>query len=392
MSELATSIGSIGVSVATAAPAVGPSFGAEMGAIGASSFSGLGRMDTGLGSFSVNEGPRGPVSFTNSIDLFSETRAFTPSLVSIPEGKVSGNIFGEDMITIAKSDTLEPKSATFGDFEPASTILPIEEGPVKDFRFGDTQPIARPEALNDTASIIEKAEIEDPLVAEQLASDLAIVDHIIELTESVRSDATAVRISNIAIQTALDRANLFEEVLPEPEPGPEPEAQSEITPPQAITPVEVKNEYKEPGEEPVQPESRVEFYVDEEANNARRTNTERAIVDAFKDSADPETGKVDGSKVIAKLSPEPPDEEISELVLYTGGKVDGSETERRKDLAGMTFESEEAGREANERAIAKNNAVTYKRASKRATDAEVAKVKSKTEFKVLETQIFPLAA
>jgi hypothetical protein len=132
--------------------------------------------------------------------------------------------------------------------------------------------------------------------------------------------------------------------------------------------------------------------VDEEANNARRTDTEKAIEDAFKDSADPETGEVDGSKVIAKLSPEPPDEEISELVLYTGGKVDGSETERRKDLASMTFESEEAGREANERAIAKNNAVTFKQASKRATDAEVAKVKSKTEFKVLETQIFPLAA
>ncbi len=153
MSEaIGASIGSVGTAV-SAGPSVGASIGASIGGEasmsgigfdgGSPSFSGLGRSDTGLGSISVNEGPIGPVSFSNSTDLFSETRSFVGSLGSVPEGPVKGDIFGQTDI-IAQARGSFPDSASRGLAEiklssepvslfdntiPFQVTMPTNEGP-----------------------------------------------------------------------------------------------------------------------------------------------------------------------------------------------------------------------------------------------------------------------
>lgn len=78
--------------------------------------------------------------------------------------------------------------------------------------------------------------------------------------------------------------------------------------------------------------------------------------------------------------------------LKEGGKNDGSEAQRRNHLSLLEFTTEEEALAANDKLITENNVVTDEEASKRATEAEAAKVKSGVKASIGEIQIFPLAA
>ncbi len=450
MSEVAASVGSVGGAVA-AGPAAGlgagPSMGGEIGMSGigfeggSPSFSGLGRSDNGLGSFSTNEGPRGPVSFSNSTDLFSETRSFVGSITSVPEGSVKGDIFGQTDV-IAKTQDAAAGSARRGLAEinlssepvslfdntvPFQATIPANEGPAplslgSDFITLTTvseAPISNPEAEQDFSvdamietfvsdqaehldiqletvpDAIQDMKINDPLTYIQLESDLRLVQNIVDIATEEADQKTSTAISNAAINVAVERSGLIQ-ALEQPEDSvdsnaqTEPEAQPVNANVQAI--IEAIDSPIEEVVEPKKQKQKEKFYVHEEANEARRSETARAIKQAFEEEVDPETGKVKGKDVVDFLPVELPAEEISEIVLKEGGKNDGSEAQRRNHLSLLEFTTEEEALAANDRLIAENNAVTDEEASKRATEAEAAKVKSGVIANIGEIQVFPLAA
>ena len=427
--------GTIGAGVGTVgAVSAGPSVGiaapigggiAEMSGVGfdagSATFSGLGRSDTGIGAFSVNEGPRGLVSFSNSTDLFAETRSFVGSIGSIPEGPVMGNIFSSDMQTLALGTDLgisnpstAEKPSVFGDFAPFQVTMPTNESPApmpslegfttiasfSEPSFGfESESEQEPQVSIETVVASETAEMgledvdikgavedlrtNDPLTYMQLKSDLESVQTILDIVDEVTTAETAASISNVAISTAVERSGIIESIQVQKKAENEPSVQ------QALQTEEDKL-IKE--KEPVPDVPKVEYFVDEEANSARVKDTSIAIKTAFEEDIDPITGKVKGKDVVGHLEPEPPEEEISELVLQEGGKNDGSESQRRNQLSLMEFESTEDALAANERLIAENNAVTKKEASKRATEAEAEKVRNGMKPTLAETQIFPLTA
>lgn len=436
---------------ASAGPAVGsgigPSMGGESGMSGigfdggSPSFSGLGRSDTGLGSISISEGPKGPVSFSNSTDLFSETRSFVGSITSVPEGSVKGDIFGQTDV-IAKTQNAAPSSARprlaeinlpsepqslFDNTAPFQATIPANEGPAplslgsdyislttvseapisspedeQEFSADavvetfvsdqteqfDIQPKAVPDAIQDMRT-------NDPLTYMQLESDLRLVQNIVDLATEEADPETSTAISNAAINVAVERSGLIK-AIEQPEPTEKPEAQTEreLQPMnanvQAI--MDTIKPHVEELIEPKQQKQKEKFYVHEEANEARRSETARAIKQAFEEEVDPETGKVKGKAVVDFLPVELPAEEISEIVLKEGGKNDGSEAQRRNHLSLLEFTTEEEALAANDRLIVENNAVTDEEATKRATEAEAAKVKSGVKANIGEIEIFPLAA
>lgn len=439
MSEgMSVSVGNVGA-VASAGPsvAVGASMSGEFTASGVGfdggspSFSGLGRSDSGLGALSVNEGPIGPVSFSNATNLFSETRAFSASLGSIGERPVSGGVFGGDMVTIAKasSETTEAKTSgisVFDNLAPVSIIMPTNEGPAPmpslgefstvsfapDTSFGfesksDQEPEVSVEAVieaetaemgfvdTDIKDVVEDLKTNDPLTYMQLKSDLESVRTILDIVDEVTDSQTATSISNIAISTAVDRSGLVQalEVASE---EPEPETKTEpSTDPIDANVQAIMDSINPPAEEIVeqrQVQPRSEYFVDEKANAARQSETAQAIKTAFEKDRDPETGIVAGKAVVDILPAEPPTEEISEIVLKEGGRNDGSEAQRRNDLALLKFETQEEALAANDRLIEENRAVTDEEAVKRATIAEAAKVKSGIKSSITEIEVYPLAA
>lgn len=449
MSEVAASVGSVGGAVA-AGPAAGlgagPSMGGEIGMSGigfeggSPSFSGLGRSDNGLGSFSINEGPRGPVSFSNSTDLFSETRSFVGSITSVPEGSVKGDIFGQTDVIAKTQDAAagsgrrglaeinlssEPVSL-FDNTVPFQATIPANEGPAplslgSDFISlttvsetpidPETEQELNVEAMVETfvsfeagktrmstetvPDAIQDMRVNDPLIYMQLESDLRLVQNIVDIATEEADQKTSTAISNAAINVAVERSGLIQ-ALEQPEDSvdsdaqTEPEAQPVNANVQAI--IEAIDSPVEEIVEPKQQKQKEKFYVHEEANEARRSETARAIKQAFEEEVDPETGKVKGKDVVDFLPVELPAEEISEIVLKEGGKNDGSEAQRRNHLSLLEFTTEEEALAANDRLIAENNAVTDEEASKRATEAEAAKVKSGVIANIGEIQVFPLAA
>lgn len=476
--EGAVSVGAIAAAPAVAGPAVsvGYTMGSELGTSGigfdngAPTFSGLGRSD-----FS-NPGT------DQSIFNPGETRNFTPSLGSIPEGPVKGFNFSE-MDTIALnpdlSSKVQPESTLgqeiniFGETKAFSPIASISEGPAFLDAFRDTEVIAEsktisieptiPSAISDqilvsdiasphverisgasatagvaevesaienymvssetqtineqTKPVVESLKSESPETYLQLQSDLESVAKIDLLLSEVKADQeVAVKISAAATTTALERAGLLEIVAEEAQAEEvdsakvQPSLASEEKPNSATAIVSKTQDESEAEIEEYQPslttetdedsipQSNVEqikqdprLYVDEEANNARRRDTNEAIRKAFEENADPVTGEVSGSDVIAYLEPEPTVEELSEVVVKDGGKSDGSESQRRNQLVSQQFRTVEEWIAANERAIRENNAVTDEQSEKIATIAEFQKVKGKA-VDIKETQVYPLAA
>ncbi len=439
--EGAVSVGSVGV--AAAGPSIGASAGASIGGEigisgigfdgGSPSFSGLGRSDTGLGSFSINEGSKGPVSFSNSTDLFSETRSFVGSLASVPEGAVKGDIFSGEMQTLASNPDLgmpnpaaNEKTSIFSEFAPFQVTIPTTEGPAPLSSFDGFTTIASfsepsfgfeseteqdsqasigavigSETVemgleeNSIKSAVEDLRTNDPLTYMQLKSDLALVQNIVDLATEETDPETSTAISNAAINVAVERSGLIQ-ALEQAESSVESATQTDEETQTVTANVQAIVESVSPPEKevveprPVQPKD--QYFVDEEANDARRSKTARAIKQAFEEEIDPETGKVKGNAVVDILPVELPAEEISEIVLKEGGRTDGSEAQRRNHLSLLEFSTEEEALEANERLIAENNAVTDNEAANRATEAEAAKVKSGVKAQIKELEIFPLAA
>ncbi len=438
MSEaIGASVGSVGaVATVGSSVAAGASMSGEFTASGigfdggSPSFSGLGRSDANLGAFSVNEGSKGPVSFSNSTDLFSETRSFTSSLGSVPEGPVKGETFSSEMQTLALgsdigiSNPTTEKPSMFGELEPFQATMQVNEGPAPMPSLEGFTTIAsfsEPlvgfeseaeqdsqvsiEAVVDSETIemgLEKPDIKgavedlrtnDPLTYMQLKSDLESVQTILNIVDEVTDSQTAANISNIAISTAVERSGLIqalEKVSEEPEAETEPSTDPVNANVHAI--MEAINPPVEEVVQPKQEQPKAEYYVDEEANDARRTETAKAIKTAFEVDADPITGEVSGNAVVDRLAPEPPTEEISEIVLKEGGKSDGSEAQRRNGLKLLKLSTIEAGLNASDRLIEENRAVTDEEAAKRATQAEAEKVKSGLKTQIGEIEVFPLAA
>ncbi len=437
--EGAVSVGAQGASVAAAGisgSGIGTSISGELGSTGIGfdsgypTFSGLGRSDSDLGAFSVNEGSKGPVLFSNSTDLFSETSSVSPTK-GTPEMPVMGNIFSSEMQTLAlgtdlgiSNPSVTEKPSVFGEFASFQITMPVNEGPAPLSSFDSFTTIAtfsepsigfeseteqEPQVSIESVVASETAEMgledvdikgavedlrtNDPLTYMQLKSDLESVQTILDIVDEVTTAETAASISNVAISTAVERSGLIqalETVSEEPEADAEPSADPMRANVQAIM-ESVNPTAKETVEQRLE-QQKEEYFVHEKANKARRAETARAIKTAFEEDIDPITGKVKGKDVVGHLAPEPSEEEISELVLQEGGKNDGSESQRRNQLSLMEFESTEEALVANERLIAENNAVTKKEASKRATEAEAEKVRNGMKPTITETQIFPLTA
>lgn len=395
--------GAVGTAIA-AAPAVGSSVRAGLATEintgvdfdnGLATFSGLGRMD-----------------------------AFGTPSMGIPEGPVRGDIFSNTEI-IASNPNLDSKPTSaaeqisiFDNTSPLQAMMPVNEGPSL-FSLKDTiviaktdepvaeQVFAQPEVDVETAiesyfetskshqaevspetvtQAVEDMRTSDPLVYAQLKTDLESVDRILDLVDEIDpSMETAASISNQAIDVAVQRSGLVESIQEDVVQESEPETEAEADPHQ--TDIDYVNYAMQPKEQ----EDRKEHFVDQNANSARRSDTSQAIKQAFEESVDPETGKVNGSDVIAHLTPEPPSEEISEVVLRDGGKNDGSEKSRRNQIANQEFGSVEEAEAASERSIRENNAVTDTKADKRATNKEYQKVKNETEAQN-EHQVYPIAA
>ncbi|MBI2594604.1 hypothetical protein HYW39_02820 [Candidatus Curtissbacteria bacterium] len=329
-----------GVSVAGAPSVAGGGFAESgMGGVGfdngSPTFSGLERIDVKTGSFSVNEGPKGPVSFTNSSDLFAENKNLGSPSFSSPQPEVDVEAVVHDYLETAQAVEVSPEVIK---------------------------------------QVVEEQRTSDPLVYQQLKSDLESVDKILDLVDQVSADAqTTTIISNSAIETAVHRSGLIKTIeVTTQEPDTETQAEAETkasdqTQAQAESVVEMEAETerqtqtKSETETDVQtsPEEEVEVVNlrtdirprqqtkkekkevrDEEANSARIENRNEALIEAFAQDADPETGKVDGKDVLARVNAS--DKEQSKLAKKVGVD-DGSIPEGDKIIENTVFESPEQG-------------------------------------------------
>lgn len=438
--EGAVSVGAQSVGVAAAGPSVGgigTSVSAEFGASsgigfdsGSPTFSGLGRSDTGLVSMpgfrefspSISSVPERPVKG----DIFNGTRDFSASIGSVPEGPVKGDVFGQIEL-IAQTQSLISDSARrglvenisppepisiFDNTSPFQAEMPVNEDPVSFESLMDTVVIARskeavvensftrPEiAVEDTiksfisselplenirhetiSNAMEDFKINNPVAAYELDQDLRLAEKVIEIAHEVSDAETAVRISNLAIDTAVDRSGLIESIdesgetsaQEEPE---ETEASAQTAQDQteniivdSRTDVEI-----EPDDPKPLPQNKKEVKTvrDGKANNARIENRNKALKIAFQEEIDPQTGKVDGKDVLEKVIES--DEEQSKLAKEAGVD-DGAIPEGDKIIGAATFDNEEQGETVIFQAVTNNTGVEEGESGTYASKDEAAKV------------------
>lgn len=394
--SLSGAIGTTGAGVALAAgPAIGSAgTGAEMSSgvgfdNGSPTFSGLGRSDLGNSSFSINEGPQGPVSFTNSTDLFAETKSVAAIDTSILEK--ASNIFNGNELTntevIATNPSLESKPtlsiepvSMFDNTSPFQITMPVNESPVyapEPVTVGvlDQPEISVESALESHLEVspesltqaLDNLKTDDPLVYGQLKSDLESVDKIIGLVDLVDADSqTVANISNSAINTAVERSGIIQVIEEtqtvqdetEEEFGKEPEIASEQN---------VQDDQR-----PIPQDSfQSSFVRDEASNRVRIENRHTAAEEALNESG----GEVvEGKDIISRI--EKNDVEQSGLAKKVGvedGSISPADDVIKKGRVNNIQEADNLIYQA----VKDNSGVTEGTSGPRATDEEKAKVAGK---------------
>jgi len=392
--------GAIGT-VATAAPVAGSPIGAgptaEFG-------SGVG-FDNGLATFSG----------LGRLDAFG-----TPSM-GIPEGPVRGDIFSNTEI-IASNPNLDSKLTSaiehvsiFDNTSPFQATMPANEGS-QPFSLKDTFVIAKPSEIESFVSsepelaaladetiarAIEDISTNDPLVAYELQKDLDIAEKVIRIASEVTDKETAARISNMAIDAAVDRNGLVKKIEAMQKPEPESEAETEVV---AQDETDVKDEKvdvelpdveEDEADNAKVPERPMllntlkekKFVRDEKANETRKSIGVDAVKEAFKVDVDPQTGKVDAEPIIARMKTRQTDQAQSKFAKELGVD-DGSIPETYNDIQG-DFENPEHAQTVIFQAINDNTGVEQGDGGIEVTEEEKAKVAS---GKKATTTDLPLAA
>lgn len=392
-------LGSVGaVGVASAGPSVtGTSMSAEFGASGigfdngSPTFSGLGRSDSSLGSFSINEGPQGPVSFTNSTDLFAETKSFSAPAFSVPEGPVRGDIFNQTEI-IAQSLTQELPSnpepvSVFDNTSPFQITMPVKESHVyapepmtgsvldqSEINIEDVLESHLGVSPETVTQAVEDFKTHDPLVYEQLKSDLKSVDVILDLVDKVEAEEQIMEsISNQAIETAVERSGLIEVIEATQTVQDEEEFVTELeTAPEQNVQKDLDAIVEKDDQKPLSQDSPQDSFVRDEAANKVRIESRYAAAEEELEIADGEV--VEGGDIIARVSKT--ESEQSGLAKKIGVE-DGSISPADEIIKKGRVENIQEADNLIYKAIKDNTGVTEGVSGPRATEEEKIKVAGK---------------
>lgn len=400
------------------------SSGASSVAISSPAEAGTSSIDSGMGSFQdapsfsglqndfVNEGPVGPVSFTNSIDLFAETKSFTPTF-TVNEDPVKSDVFNKSTI-IAKSSTtpsvsipnaesmpdnivpqdvyiaVDPKINSQKETYVASEIPFIEDSPEEiPLIETDTTIVEVDSNPENLANILTEAEpfsnisvdtiigtldelkTDDPITYQQLKSDLKSTEVIMELLDEIPMDPkTATSIANSAIETTVKRSGLIEEIKTHEETEDSDDKEmdqnkAEDNPDKQKRTTNTQQAVTKPREK---------YIRDEEANSKRAENAKKAAIKAIDDAKENSQTSIKGKQIVKNMNIHPSNEEISEYAKDAGLDDDGSFQGVIKDLKGQEFDTYEELRNAIQQAINKNTGVKKGESGTSVTEPEKAKV------------------
>lgn len=407
MSEVATSIASSAPSVSTAVGRGVASADIGNGGVGFSeegpTFSGLGRMGGSVGSFSINEGSKGPVSFNNSTDLFAETKSLSP-ISPFSEGP-AGKSSVLDSVIVAKAETpavsIEPALSpapepitVFTDTTTFAAIEPVNEGPMARADLADTVAIAEakiagqepqeifdvaeketfqisaepifddasndmsPESIAEAVQIaepeidadhdsirgaIEDLKTDDPLAAIQLEADLRSVDKILDLVDQVTDQKTAAHISNVAIETAVERSGIIDAIAEtststeseaQGEPQHEEETQTQVQAQSKSLNIRTRN-----GDPETILDTERQLVRETPVDESRVDDMTKAITQAFEGKE--EGDQIAGTEITAHMSTVPPSREQSGYAKMLGMEGDGTYTEFVGEMADKEYSHDE---------------------------------------------------